>query len=43
MKRIKKHNMHIRFQIRSSKKHSAEIFTNVLKPVPFPNYDIFSI
>ena len=29
-------------QVRSLKKYSAEIFTNVLKTVQFPNYNIFS-
>ena len=37
-----KHNMHNQIQVRSSKKYSAEIFTNALKTVQFPNYNIFS-
>ena len=41
IKRIK-HNMHNQIQVRSLKKYSAEIFTNVLKTVQFPNYHIFS-
>ena len=40
IKRIK-HNMHNQIQVRSLKKYSAEIFTNALKTVQFPNYDIF--
>ena len=38
IKRIK-HKMHM---VRSLKKYSGEIFTNVLKAVQFPNYNIFS-
>ena len=34
--------MHNQIQVRSLKKYSAEIFTNALKTVKFPNYDIFS-
>ena len=41
IKRIK-HNMHNQIQVRSLKKHSADIFTNALKTVRFPNYNIFS-
>ena len=41
VKRIK-HNMHNQIQVRSLKKYSAEIFTNALKTVKFPNDDIFS-
>ena len=41
IKRIK-HNMHNQIQVRSLKKYSAEIFTNALKTVQFPNYNIFS-
>ena len=37
-----KHNMHNQIQVRSLKKYSAEIFTNALKTVQFPNYNIFS-
>ena len=40
IKRIK-HNMHNQIQLRSLKKYSAEIFTNALKAVQFPNYNIF--
>ena len=40
IKRIK-HNMHNQIQVQSLKKYSAEIFTNALKTVQFPNYDIF--
>ena len=36
IKRIK-HNMHNQIQVRSFKKYSAEIFTNALKTVQFPN------
>ena len=36
-----KHNMHNQIQVRSLKKYSAEIFTNALKTVQFPNYNIF--
>ena len=32
----------IKIQVRSLKKYSAEIFTNALKTVQFPNYNIFS-
>ena len=41
IKRIK-HNMHNQIQVQSLKKYSAEIFTNALKTVQFPNYNIFS-
>ena len=41
IKRIK-HNIHNQIQIRSLKKYSAEIFTNALKTVQFPNCNIFS-
>ena len=41
IKRIK-HNMHNQILVRSLKKYSAEIFTNALKTVQFPNYNIFS-
>ena len=34
--------MHNQIQARSLKKYRAEIFTNALKTVQFPNYDIFS-
>ena len=37
-----KHIMNSEIQIRSLKKYSAEIFTNALKTVQFPNYNIFS-
>ena len=40
--RISKHNIHNQIQVRSLKKYSAEIFTNALKTVQFPNYNIFS-
>ena len=40
VKRIK-HDMHNQIQVRSSKKFSAKIFTNVLKTIQFPNYNIF--
>ena len=40
MKRIK-HNMHNQIQVRSLKKYSAEIFTNAIITVRFPNYNIF--
>ena len=40
-KRIK-HNTHNQIQVWSLKKYSAEIFTNALKSVQFPNYNIFS-
>ena len=33
--------MHNQIQVQSLKKYSAEIFTNALKTVQFPNYDIF--
>ena len=33
--------MHNQIQLRSLKKYSAEIFTNALKTVQFPNYNIF--
>ena len=35
------HSMHNQIQIQSLKKYSAEIFTNTLKTVQFPNYNIF--
>ena len=41
IKRIK-HNMHKQIQVRSLKKYSAEVFTNALKTVQFPNYNTFS-
>ena len=41
IKRIK-HNVHNQIQDRSLKKYSAEIFTNALKIVQFPNCNIFS-
>ena len=41
IKRIK-HSMHNQIQVRSLKKYNAEIFTNALKTVQFPNYNIFS-
>ena len=34
--------MHNQIQVRPLKKYSAEIFTNTLKTVQFPNYNIFS-
>ena len=34
--------MHNQIQVRSLKKHSVEIFTNALKTVQLPNYNIFS-
>ena len=34
--------MHNQIQVWSLKKYSAEIFTNALKTVQFPNYNIFS-
>ena len=34
--------MHNQIQVQSLKKYSAEIFTNALKTVQFPNYNIFS-
>ena len=34
--------MHNQVQVRSVKKNSAEVFTNALRTVQFPNYDIFS-
>ena len=34
--------MHNQIQARSLKKYSVEIFTNALKTIQFPNYDIFS-
>ena len=37
-----KHNMHNQIQARSLKRYKAEIFTNALKAVQFPNCDIFS-
>ena len=40
MKKIK-HNMHDQIQVRFLKKYSAEIFTNALKTVQYPNYNIF--
>ena len=36
-----KHNINNQIQVRYLKKHSAEIFTNALKTVQFPNYNIF--
>ena len=36
------HNRHNQIQVRSLKNYSAEIFTNALKTVHFPNYHIFS-
>ena len=33
--------MHNQIQVPSSKNHSAEIFTNALKTVQFPNNNIF--
>ena len=36
-----KHNMHNQIQVRSLKKYSAEIFSNTLKTVQFPNYKSF--
>ena len=41
IKRIKP-NKHNQIQVRSLKKYSAEFFTNALKTVQFPNYNIFS-
>ena len=41
IKRIK-HKMHNHIQVRSLKKYSAEIFTDALKTVHFPYYNIFS-
>ena len=41
IKRIK-HNIHTPIQVRPLKKYRAEIFTNALKTVQFPNYNIFS-
>ena len=41
IKRIK-HNMHNQIQVQSLKKNNGEIFTNALKTVQFPNYNIFS-
>ena len=41
IKRIK-HNMHNQIHGRSLKKYNAEAFTNALKTVQFPNYNIFS-
>ena len=41
IKRIK-HNMYNQIQVRPLKKCSAKIFTNALKTVQFPNYNIFS-
>ena len=40
-KRIKP-NMHNPIQVQSLKNYSAEILTNALKTVQFPNYNIFS-
>ena len=37
-----KHDMHNQIQVRSLKKYNVEIFTNALKIVLFPNYEIFS-
>ena len=34
--------MHYQIQVQSLKKYSAQIFTNALKTVQFPNYNIFS-
>ena len=34
--------MHKQIQVRSLKKYSAEVFTNALKTVQFPNYNTFS-
>ena len=34
--------MHNQIQVQSLKKYSAEIFTNALKTVQFPNYNVFS-
>ena len=33
--------MHNQIRVRSLKKYSSEIFTNTLKTVQFPNYNIF--
>ena len=41
IKRIK-HNMYNQIQVRPLKKCRAKIFTNALKTVQFPNYNIFS-
>ena len=41
IKRIE-HNMHNQIQVQSLKKNNGEIFTNALKTVQFPNYNIFS-
>ena len=41
IKRIK-YIMHNEIQVRSLKKYSAQICTNALKTVQFPNYNIFS-
>ena len=34
--------MHNQSQVWSLKRYSAEIFTNILRTVQFPNYNIFS-
>ena len=34
--------MHNQIQVPSLKKYSSDIFTNTLKTVQFPNYDVFS-
>ena len=41
IKRIK-HNMHNQIQVWPLKTYSADIFTNALKTVQFPNYNMFS-
>ena len=41
IKRIK-HNAHHQIQVQSLENYSAEIFTNAIKIVQFPNYNIFS-
>ena len=41
IKRIK-HHMHNQIQVQSLEKYSAEIFTNALKTVQFPNDNVFS-
>ena len=41
IKRIQ-HNIHNQIQVRSLKTYNANIFTNTLKTVQFPNYNIFS-
>ena len=35
--KIIKHNMHNQIEVRSLKKHSAEIFTNAFKLIQFPS------